>query len=240
MTWNSAYHTRMNPPTQLIDWNAIDTVLLDMDGTLLDLHFDNWFWMEHLPKVYALTHGMAIEEVHTQWASRLASFEQRLQWYCIDHWSEQLQLDVAAIKRDVKHRVQWLPGAQRFLEYIKGLNKRRILITNAHPITLAIKDEVVAVMPWFDRCISSHNYLAPKEDPRFWPQLVADTAVDPARCLFVDDSLPVLQAAAAFGIAEIVAIRRPDSQQPARAITQFKSVDKIIELGTGLSWMESD
>ena len=27
----------------LIDWTHIDTVLLDMDGTLLDLSFDNWF-----------------------------------------------------------------------------------------------------------------------------------------------------------------------------------------------------
>ena len=24
----------------------VDTILLDMDGTLLDLHYDNHFWME--------------------------------------------------------------------------------------------------------------------------------------------------------------------------------------------------
>ncbi|HBT55971.1 MAG TPA: haloacid dehalogenase, partial [Pseudomonas sp.] len=33
----------------MLNWNAIDTVLLDMDGTLLDLHFDNHFWLEHMP-----------------------------------------------------------------------------------------------------------------------------------------------------------------------------------------------
>ena len=27
----------------MIDWTSIDTVLLDMDGTLLDLHYDNAF-----------------------------------------------------------------------------------------------------------------------------------------------------------------------------------------------------
>ena len=32
-----------------LDWTSIDTVLLDMDGTLLDLRFDNWFWQEHVP-----------------------------------------------------------------------------------------------------------------------------------------------------------------------------------------------
>ncbi|MCP4043692.1 MAG: haloacid dehalogenase, partial [Gammaproteobacteria bacterium] len=33
----------------VINWNSIHTVLLDMDGTLLDLHFDNQFWLEHVP-----------------------------------------------------------------------------------------------------------------------------------------------------------------------------------------------
>ena len=27
-----------------IDWTQLDTILLDMDGTLLDLEFDNHFW----------------------------------------------------------------------------------------------------------------------------------------------------------------------------------------------------
>ena len=46
----------------MIDWSCIDTVLLDMDGTLLDLHFDNFFWSEHLPRTYALRHQISKEE----------------------------------------------------------------------------------------------------------------------------------------------------------------------------------
>ena len=42
-----------------LPWHAIDTVLLDMDGTLLDLHYDNHFWMEHLPQRYAELHGVS-------------------------------------------------------------------------------------------------------------------------------------------------------------------------------------
>ena len=46
----------------MINWHDIDTVLLDLDGTLLDLHFDNYFWCQHLPLCYARRHGIALPE----------------------------------------------------------------------------------------------------------------------------------------------------------------------------------
>jgi putative hydrolase of the HAD superfamily len=211
-------------------WNEVDTVLLDMDGTLLDLHFDNWFWTEHLPEVYARTHGMDLHRVKTTWSERLNSFEQQLQWYCIDHWSDQLKLNVADLKRAVQHKISWLPGAQTFLRQLQVSGKKRLLITNAHPITFAIKNEVAAIAPWFDECISSHEFAAPKEQQSFWAQLIARTGVDPARCLFVDDSLPVCEAAKRFGIAHIRVIRQPDSMQPVREIATFQAVNRLSDL----------
>ena len=42
----------------MLAWDEIDTVLLDMDGTLLDLHFDNHFvitsYSIHYTKLYEL------------------------------------------------------------------------------------------------------------------------------------------------------------------------------------------
>ncbi len=35
------------------DWETVDTVLLDMDGTLLDKHFDDFFWEHYVPEIYA-------------------------------------------------------------------------------------------------------------------------------------------------------------------------------------------
>jgi 5'-nucleotidase len=37
-----------------LDWNNIDTVLLDMDGTLLDLAFDSQFWLQDVPQALSL------------------------------------------------------------------------------------------------------------------------------------------------------------------------------------------
>lgn len=220
----------MSEVSAVMDWKDCDVVLLDMDGTLLDLHFDNWFWTEHLPAVYAANHGIPLADVQTQWANRFTRFESKLEWYCIDHWSRELQLDVARIKRDVQHRVRWLPGAQDFLKEIQRRGLRRLLVTNAHPMTLAIKNEIAEVAPWFDACYSSHEFGVPKEDQRFWPLFQSAAGIEPARCLFIDDSVSVLRAARAFGIGHLVAIRLPDSKQPARAIDEFRAVDRLTDL----------
>ena len=43
-------------------WNSIETFFLDMDGTLLDLAYDNYFWHEHIPALYSKKNGITIQE----------------------------------------------------------------------------------------------------------------------------------------------------------------------------------
>ncbi|MEJ2034453.1 MAG: hypothetical protein P8Y63_15790, partial [Deltaproteobacteria bacterium] len=53
------------PPRKIeprVNWGVIDTVLLDMDGTLLDKHFDDYFWLRFVPENYALKYGGSIED----------------------------------------------------------------------------------------------------------------------------------------------------------------------------------
>lgn len=218
------------PPAAPLPWDQIDTVLLDMDGTLLDLRFDNWFWQEHLPTVYAAAHGLTPEAALAELMPRFAAARGRLDWYCIDYWSRELGLDIPAIKRGVREQVAWIPGAEAFLVRLRALGKRRVLVTNAHPETLAIKDEHVDLLGHLDAVYSTHPFGAPKEDAAFWPRLAAAAPFDPGRTLFVDDSLPVLAAAHDYGIAWLRAIRRPDSGRPARDTAGFVGVDSIAEL----------
>ncbi|HOP18299.1 MAG TPA: haloacid dehalogenase, partial [Gammaproteobacteria bacterium] len=71
----------------MLDWNDIDTVLLDMDGTLLDLHFDNHFWLEHVPRRYAEARGIGLEESSRELMARYQDIQGTLEWYCVDHWT---------------------------------------------------------------------------------------------------------------------------------------------------------
>src|SRR5271163_1329538 len=108
------YHTQMHS-SSAVNWSAIDTVLLDMDGTLLDLRFDNWFWQELIPRRYAAAKGMSYAQTQGLLSLKFVEVKGTLKWYCIDHWSRELGLDIGSIKREALAQVGYLPGAEQFL-----------------------------------------------------------------------------------------------------------------------------
>jgi putative hydrolase of the HAD superfamily len=215
-------------------WHDIDTVLLDMDGTLLDLHYDNHFWMEHLPQRYAELHGvsraMAELEIHPLFERNAG----KLTWYCLDHWSAELNLSVKDLKVETAHLIALRPDADTFLGALRDAGKRVILITNAHRDSLSLKMERIELAPYFERLISSHDYGFPKETQQFWDALQADIAFDPARSLFIDDTLPILRSARAFGVGHLLAVREPDSKKGPKDTEEFDAVEDYRELIKGL------
>jgi 5'-nucleotidase len=218
------------PVLSAADWQQIDTVLLDLDGTLLDLAFDSHFWGERIPAEWAQRRAITLEQARAELRPRFAACEGTLEWYCIEHWSRELQMDIRALKQNLAHGIRWLPGAREFLQRVRTLRKRLVLVTNAHPTTLAIKDARSEVISYFDAGFSSHVFGAPKEHPQFWRELAKVERFDPARSLFVDDSPSVLLAARDAGMRLIYAVRKPDSSVGARTHREFPSVDSVADL----------
>ncbi|WXL25445.1 GMP/IMP nucleotidase [Ectopseudomonas mendocina] len=217
-----------------LPWNDIDTVLLDMDGTLLDLHFDNHFWLEHLPQRYAEHHGISRELADAELMPLFREHAGKLTWYCTDFWSRELNLSIRDLKREVAHLIALRPDADTFLAAIRNAGKKVVLITNAHRDSLSLKMERVELAPFFDRLISSHDYGFPKEDQQFWHALQADFAFEPGRSLFIDDSLPILRSAGQYGVAHLLAIRQPDSRGALKATEEFDAVEDYRQLISGL------
>ena len=197
----------------------IDTLLLDLDGTLLDLAFDTHFWLEVVPAYYGAQRGMSgPDALEKEILPRMRAAEGTLDWYCLDFWSRSLELDLSRIKSEHDERIAWLPGAQDFLRRQRAAGRRLVLATNSHPETLRIKDEKVGVRPFLDAMYSSHEFGAPKEQAQFWERLQSAEGFDPARTAFIDDSQPVLAAAQAAGVSLVIAVTHPDSSRPPRPI----------------------
>ena len=215
----------------MIDWQSVDTVLLDMDGTLLDLEFDNWFWQKHVPECYARQQGLDRAEADRIIHDWITSHLGTLNWYCLDFWTAELGLEIARLKRQAGDRIAIRPGADTFLQALKESDKQVIMVTNAHRDALDLKVERTGIDRYFDEIVSSHDYGHAKEAQAFWQHLQRHLPFDPARALLVDDSLPVLHSAQLYGIGQPVSILHPDSSLPKRDHTDpFPAIDDFLQV----------
>ncbi len=213
-----------------LDWREIKTVLLDLDGTLLDLHFDQYFWQRHLPACYARRHGLALGEARSLLLPMFARMEGRLEWYCLDYWSRRLDMDILSLKAEVAHLIQVHPHVMEFLLAVRRSGRRVVLTTNADDGSVALKMARTGLTSYFDVMVSAHQLGAPKEAPEFWAHLRRRIGFAPRQTLLVDDNRAVLSCARDHGIRYLRAVARPDSRAggmdggPFHAISDFREI----------------
>jgi putative hydrolase of the HAD superfamily len=214
----------------MLEWQHIDTVFLDMDGTLLDLNFDNYFWQQHVPQRYAELHNISVENAKKILFPRFKKVEGTIDWYSVDYWTEELDLDIALLKEEVDHLIAVHPHVVEFLGALRMQNKTVALVTNAHTKSLNLKMQRTQLAGHFDHIICAHDYNTPKENTEFWQVLSLQLHYEPLRTLLVDDSLAVLRSAQRYGIGHLLSVQRPDSQNPSRNITEFPAIHSFTDI----------
>lgn len=209
----------------MLDWSEIKTVLLDMDGTILDLHFDNHFWLEHLPLRYAQQQNISLEDAREELTSHYEKVYGTIAWYCLDYWAEQTQLPINDLKREVQHLISLRDDAHDFLTALRNTGREVILVTNAHPDSLSLKIERTQLDRYFDKLYSTHEFGATKESQVLWQRLQDKQPFALESTLFVDDNLGILESAQTFGIKHLLAVANPDSKKNSREITLFPAIE---------------
>ncbi|RJT20824.1 GMP/IMP nucleotidase [Buttiauxella izardii] len=222
-----------------IAWQDVDTVLLDMDGTLLDLAFDNHFWQKLVPETVSELRDIPLDEAHQLIRQEYHAVQHTLNWYCLDYWSERLGLDICAMTTAQGANAVLREDTVPFLDALKACGKRRILLTNAHPHNLAVKLEHTGLAQHLDLLLSTHTFGYPKEDQRLWQAVAEHTGLEPARTLFIDDSEPILDSAAKFGIRYCLGVTNPDSGQIDKTYQRHPALNDYRRLLPKLMFKES-
>jgi len=218
----------------MLDWSNISTVLLDMDGTILDLHFDNHFWLTHLPMRYSENANISLEQAKENLVKHYDKVAGTIDWYCLDYWAEQTLLPIAELKKEVQHLIQLRADAHDFLIALKKSGREVILVTNAHPQSLSLKIEQTQLDKYFDTLYSTHEFGVTKESQLLWQRLQAKQGFELSKTLFIDDSIDILKSAQHFGIKHLLAVANPDSQQTERVITEYPAITDFGVLVDGI------
>jgi len=211
-------------------WQEIDTVLLDLDGTLLDKYFDDYFWEEFVPQVFARKNSVDMDGAKKKLLRTYKKVESTLQWTDLDYWSEELDLDIPLLKREVSHLISLRPQVIEFLNYLKEKQKKIYLVTNAHPKTIDIKLAKIDLANHFTAIFCSKDVGTAKEQPAFWEGLKEMLPFNRNRTFFADDTEKVLQSARSYGLSHLVHIAKPSSQLPPSFSTDFHSILNFQEL----------
>ncbi len=215
---------------QALPWENIETVLLDMDGTLLDLHFDNHFWLRHVPKCYAEKHDLSHEDAHQHLMSRYTEVRGTLDWYCVDFWTRELALDIEQLKCDMADKISIRPDVVEFLCWLNKNNKRVVLVTNAHPASLNLKMDKTNLHVHFDKIINAHEIGMAKENEGFWARLQQPEPYKKEHTLLIDDNLEVLDSAHEYGIEYCLGIQKPDSQGDEVKSEKYSVIDGFNDI----------
>ena len=214
----------------MLDWTQIETVLLDMDGTLLDLHFDNYFYQVHLPARYAEIKSIDPLVAKHQINQQTSSIQGTLNWYSTDYWSNVLDIDIVQLKHEVSHKVAIRPYCVEFLEALRKAGKDIVMVTNAHQDSLSLKMAITGISDKFDRLITVHDFSLPKENPGCWHEVHNRHPFDSDKTLLIDDNLKALKSALDFGIAKVLAVHKPDSMAPAMDVLDYPAIHSFQDI----------
>ncbi|MBV1884389.1 MAG: GMP/IMP nucleotidase [Pseudomonadales bacterium] len=208
----------------MLNWDNIETVLLDMDGTLLDLHYDNYFWQEHLPSQYAKQNSIPLDQAKTHLQTLFSKQSGTLNWYCVDFWSDCLQVDIPALKKEIDHLIGLRPQVAPFLKWLSESSRSCYLVTNAHEKSLSLKLNKTGIDQYLDGVFCSHEFGAPKESQEFWLRFQKKLPFEKTNTLLIDDNESVLVSAKTFGIRHLLSIEQPDSHLSPRELGEFPAV----------------
>ncbi|MFT5697183.1 MAG: HAD superfamily hydrolase (TIGR01509 family) [Desulforhopalus sp.] len=216
--------------TQLFSWDTIEQIFLDLDGTLLDKHYDDYFWEYHVPEMYSQKMGVSPDTCRALLLATYKSVESTLQWTDLDYWSDRLNLDIAALKEEVSHLINIHPHVTDFFEHAKIRNKPLYLVTNAHPKTLAVKLGKIQIAEVFTKIICSQDVGMAKEQVEFWTRLQKIQPYDRDRTLFVDDTEKVLDSARSYGMKHLIHIAKPSSKMAPAFSLNYPSIQNFKSL----------
>ncbi len=215
------------------DWDKIDTVLLDMDGTLIDKRHEDDFWGEDVPKAYAKKKGISLETAKQIAYKKYHAIEGTYDWSDVGHWEKEFGVKLWGIKKESVMKMRLHPHTLRFLKFLKKNKKKVYLVTASMPRDLKMKLKHLKMTEYFDKIYTQFDINETKTTKQFWIKLQKVNGYDNDRTLLAEDTEAVTNAAKLAGIRWFIYKSLYSSKKPPVTPKGFFCVrhfDEVISL----------
>ena len=213
-----------------INWTKIDNILLDMDGTILDLSFDDYIWNYKIPENLAKVRNLDLKKARAFLKQKMVTAKSTLNWYSFNYWQSNLDIDIDSIEEKNKEKIRYREDTLFFLKSKLFDSKRSILVTNADKQGLNRKLKITGLGKYFQTIVCSHDLGHAKEEQLFWEKLRVNCDLNFNRTLLIDDNLQVLETAKKIGIRYLRGISKPNSQANPTKSHDYILIDKLKEV----------
>ncbi len=164
-------------------------VSFDLDGTLASEDIDKKIWHEEIPKLYAETNKISLEEAKTRVYAeyfRGLWLEKIPRWTSITYWFDRLGLknpqDMVA---RIRNFVYVYPDTIETLEYLKNKYKL-IIISNAEEQFLRQKIYAENLNTYFRHIFSgATDFQLTKSDPELFKRILSKLGIQPGSIIHV-------------------------------------------------------
>lgn len=214
----------------LIPLKEIEHILLDMDGTLLDRYFDDYFWEHLVPERYAEKHNITFGKAREKLFKKYKAHEGTLNWTDIDFWSKELGLDILALKEQIRHLIEVHPNVEAFLKMLRKNKIETFIVTNAHYKVLDMKLKKTDLGKYLTGAITSFEIGFPKERIEFWQKAEKRIGFQKEKTMLIDDTIDILKTAKKYGIKYLVYKARSNSNIKSIPSSGFKTILDFGEL----------
>lgn len=212
----------------------IKLISFDLDGTLIDKKsFDDIFWMEEVPKLYAKKNKITITEAKKIVIGKFMENPKfGVNWYRPKYWFKYFKLeeDHEIILKDLKEKIKIYNDVIPLLKHLKEKKYKLIIITHSTRDMIKIKLQVEKLESYFDEIYSTtDDYEMVKKDDKIFKIVLKKHKIKAKEMLHIGDHKEFdFYVPKMIGVNALFLDRKKQQGKSDETINSLKEIKKLL------------